>query len=539
MPEAIENHAATVRDSLTRNVAVDVGARVGYLVSRFFIPPFVLAHISLAAYGLWATAFIIVSYVGISTLGTSNVYIKYVAEYSARREYQKANHLLSTGLLITIPTCLLIFALLWIGWPAVVNWLHIEPALRPDAKEVILSVTAIFLASISLSAFRDVLVGVQQTASVQIVWIIGYLLETGLIFLLLSLGRGIRGLAEAFLIRTAVEIGLQMIMTFRTLPWLRISPRLFSRESLHIVMSFGGIVQLQSLLAIFLNSVERAAAAPLVGLSATGLLDIGKKLPAMAASIPSAFASSLIPAASYLHGGLEGTPEQRESVQKLYLKGSRYMNLTAAYVCGFLVAIPLPLLDVWMGKRYAGAAYLMVIFSISTQIHLMTGPGTSILKGIGRPREEFYYGIPNVLALCLTLPAARLIQGEWTALGIGTAVAAATVLAASFFLAHANKLLAISLGRYLKSVVVPGVVPYVVGLVFAYPVTYAVEHSTRWAGAVAIVLAGILYTIAMAAVVDFFVWEKGERLWFHAVIGRSLLDFAYRINSKIKVVSPR
>ena len=526
MPEqVIENHAATVRDSLSRNVVVDVGARVGYLVSRFFIPPFVLAHISLAAYGLWATAFILVSYVGISTMGISNVYIKYIAEYSARREYDKANRLLSTGLLLTIPTCLLIFALLWIGWPTVVNWLHIEASLRTDAKEVVLSVSAIFLASISLAAFRDVLVGVQKTASVQVVWIIGYLLETALIFGLLGLGRGIRGLAEAFLIRTAVEIGLQMIMTFRALPWLRISPALYSSESLKILLSFGGIVQLQSLLAIFLNSVERAAAAPLVGLSATGLLDIGKKLPAMAASIPSAFASSLVPAASYLHGGMEGTPEQRESVQKLYLKGARYMNLTAAYVCGLLAVIPLPLLDVWMGKRYAGAAYLMVIFSISTQVHLMTGPGTSILKGIGRPREEFYYGIPNLIALCLTLPAARLIEGKWTALGIGSAVALATLLSASFFLAHANKVLQISFSRYFRSVVVPGIVPYAVALVFAYPVTVAVEHSTRWVGAAWLVLAGTLYTLILAAVVDFLVWEKGERLWFHAVIGQKLARF--------------
>ena len=45
------NHAGTVRDRLSRNVTVDVAARLGYLISRFFIPPFVLAHVSLAAYG--------------------------------------------------------------------------------------------------------------------------------------------------------------------------------------------------------------------------------------------------------------------------------------------------------------------------------------------------------------------------------------------------------------------------------------------------------------------------------------------------------
>ena len=45
-------------------------------------------------------------------------------------------------------------------------------------------------------------------------------------------------------------------------------------------MSFGGVAQLQGLLAIALNSIERAIAAPLIGLDAAGLLDIGKKLPA-------------------------------------------------------------------------------------------------------------------------------------------------------------------------------------------------------------------------------------------------------------------
>jgi hypothetical protein len=74
------NHAKTVRNALSKNVIVDVGARVGYLVTRFFIPPFVLAHVGLEAYGLWATAFIIVSYVGISTFGISMVIFAVVTQ---------------------------------------------------------------------------------------------------------------------------------------------------------------------------------------------------------------------------------------------------------------------------------------------------------------------------------------------------------------------------------------------------------------------------------------------------------------------------
>ena len=66
---AYAQHTETVRKSISTNVMTTIVARVVYLLTRFFVPPFVLARISMEAYGLWATAFILVSYIGISTMG--------------------------------------------------------------------------------------------------------------------------------------------------------------------------------------------------------------------------------------------------------------------------------------------------------------------------------------------------------------------------------------------------------------------------------------------------------------------------------------
>ena len=517
-----ENHATTVKNTLSSNVVASVAARIGYLVSRFFIPPFVLAHVTMEAYGLWATAFIVVSYIGLSTMGLSTVYVKYVAEYCAKRDYAKANQLLSTGLCVSIPGCLAVFGVLYLFWPHVVDWLNIDSAMRADAREVVLTVAAIFLSSISLSAFHDALVGAQYTASVQVIWVISYVTETVLIFVLVGMGRGIRGMAEAFLARTAIDIGLSLLFSWRTLKWMRVSPALCTREAWRTLLTFGGVVQVQSLLAVTLNSIERAIAAPLVGLEATGLLDIGKKLPGMAASVPLAFASSFVPAAAYLHGGLEGSAEQRESIRKLYLKGARYMNLATAYICGILAVMPQPILDVWVNKHYPGAAYLMVLFAIATQVNLMTGPGTSILKGIGLPNEEFYYCIPNVIVLVIAIPLSRMILGQWTTPGIGTAVVASTVISAAYFLWHSNRVLHVSFVQYWKAVVWPGIVPYLVAAPFAPLGFFAASHAGRWAAAACIAGIGALYSAALLLVVDRFVWETGERLWFHAIVSSKL-----------------
>ncbi len=511
-----EDHAETVRRSLSRNVAVDVAARIGYLLSRFFIPPFVLARVTLEAYGLWSTAFIVVSYVGLSTMGISSVYIKFVAEYSARRQYDKANQLLSTGLSMTIPFCLAVFGVFYLLWPRLSYWLHIAPGQRGDAREVVLSVVAIFLASLSLGAFHDAVVGAQRTDQVQKRWVVCYVVETILIFILVGSGRGVRGLSEAFLIRTVIDVALCLIMARRLLPWMRLSPRSVTREALHTLFSFGGVVQIQGLLSVTLGSIERALAAPLIGLGGAGLLDIGKKLPGMAGSVPLAFAASFTPAASYLHGGLKDSPEQARNVRELYLRGARYMNLASAYLCGLLVAAPGPILKIWMGKTYPGAAYLVVLFALSGQVNLMTGPGTSILKGIGRPKEEFHYSIPNVLALMITVPLSRLILGEWTVLGIATAAAAATVAAAAYFLWHANRLLLIPFHEYWRTVVWPGLLPYAVAAPFGIPALYAATHANRWAAAGWIAVLGVLYSVLLIFAMDRFVWNAAERAWIRA-----------------------
>jgi O-antigen/teichoic acid export membrane protein len=511
--------AKTVREALSRNVTITIVARVIYMVTRFFVPPFILARVSMEAYGLWATAFILVSYVGISTMGLSAVYSKYVAEFSARGEYKRANQLLSTGLFIAVPLCAALFALIYLLWPWLVQYLHVSPRLALEARGVVLIVIGSFLLSLCTSAFSDALTGVQMESSNQFIWIVAYLFETALIFGLVGFGRGIEGLAEAFLLRTLLEEGLSTVVAFRRISWLRISPRLVNRDSVHLICSFGGVVQLTSLFAIGLNSIERALAAPLAGLSASGLLDVSKKLPGMAASIPNAFTSSLTPAASYLQGSLiEDSPEAQAPIRKLFLKGARYMNLSSAYFCAFIATASAPILTVWLGKHYDNAAILASLFAISTQMHLLTGPGTSLLKGLGRPKEEFYYCIPNVIALALFVPLSYPVFGGWTAVGIACAVVLSTFVSAAIFIRHANRILALPGAHYWKRVVWPGIVPYLVALPFALVLVSTVSLTARWTGAGIVSLAGIAYTALLTVVVDRWVFDEGERLWFRAIL---------------------
>jgi O-antigen/teichoic acid export membrane protein len=513
-----------VHAKVGKNVSVTVLARVGYMLTRILIPPFVLAHIGLEAYGIWTTAFIVVGYLGLSTLGVSNVYIKYVAEYNARREYQKVNELLSSGLMLTLPLCSALYACIYFGWNHLAPFLKIPPQYASAGKEALLITTAVFLSSIATNAFNDVLTGVQDIAAAQWIWIISYLVEGVLIFMLISHGRGIRGMAEAYLGRILVNDVLTYLWMRHTLPWIRFSPRLVRKEALHQVMHFGGMVQLQSMLDIFLNSIERVLALSLLGVSAAGLMDLCKKWPASVSTVPMAFFGAMLPAAS--HVDAHGSKEARlQRLRDLYLQGARYSNLSTAYFAGLMLSVPAAILHVWLKQPLPYAGALFAVFTIWLQFHMLTGPGTSVLRGMGRVYDEFYYSIPNVIFLAVTVPAVYFLGGHhWSILGVGLAVMTSTIFSSLVLLWRAHSVLEQSWTLWFTHAIAPGFLFYAVGAAVAWPVAHLVNEVGRLEGASVLAAAGLIYTAVSLALLYQFILGPDER----AKVGQKFASWRYR-----------
>ncbi len=514
-----------VNRHFSRNVFATILARVVNMVRGVVLVPFLLYHLGLEAYGIWTTIFILVSYVGVTTLGLSNVYIKYAAEFHARREYDKINSLLSTGLAVTIPLCSAIFFGFLFGWKWYSPWLHLPASHAADGKEAVLIVLCIFLSAIALNGFGDILAGTQQIAATQWFLIMGILAEFGTILWLVGAGRGIRGMAEAYLIRVLFTDGLTIWWTWKKLKWLRISLRLVRRESIRYVLHFGGLVQFQSMLSIFLASVERVVGLIVIGDAAAGLLDVAKKWPTSFSTVPMAFFAALLPAASHVDAA-SNKSERMHNLRNLYLSSSRYANLcTSAFVALFSFFAG-PVLHVWLGPQLPMQQRLItlfVVFNLAMQFHMLTGPGTSMFRGMGRVYEEFTYSIPNLILLSITLPAARWIEGRWTPYGIGVAVALATAGSACVLMGRVLFVLHLPLTRFLRVVIVPGLAPYAIAAALAWPVTQLVAKVNRWQGAGVLLAAGILYSLAAIVVLNRWILTDAEKQneigWYRRGLG--------------------
>lgn len=491
---------------LFRNVSAEASARVLYLATRFFIPPFVLAHIGMQSYGLYGTVFILVAYFGVSAIGFSNAYVKHVAQYAVSGETSRANRLLSSGFTLSCVLSLIGFSGVVLLWNRVATWMKVPAEMMPDARFLTFIITGSFFAYLSLSVFRDVLTGLQRIALVQRIWILSFMTETALIFALVGCGMGLRGLGIAFFVRNGIDLAGQFWQARKNIPWLRVRFMVPDRQSLRLLAGFGGIVQINCLLAIFLSSVERVIATPLLGLEAAGLLDLGKRFPGMASSIPSAFASSVLPSAADLHaGGGEGR------LRDLYFSTARYMNAVSGLLFAFLCFAAAPALVFWLHKVPAGAAVLLVIFAVSTQVHLLTGPGTSVLKAAGKPMMEFHYSIANCLALAVIVPSSRLILGHWDVTGIAAAVALSTLVSAAWFISRANQAMSIGILRFAREVLLPGFLPYVAGGLCIYPFAHWAAAGNRVHAAIALIALASLYFTVAGVLLTRFAANRQER----------------------------
>lgn len=481
-----------------RNTLAQTAGRLLYLLTRVGLPPLILHFVSLEEYGLWATCFLLISYVSMGAFGVSNVYIRYVAEYNAKNQHESINGLVSTGLLLTFLFSLIALSGIWLAMPWILQGFKVAPHLQHTAQVLILGTLATMLLDMTLGAFAYILHGLQKIAQQTVVWIVSFLLETALIVTLLLLHYGVESLLWAFFARYVFSTAVYIVLCYRAIPDLHISIKLVNRQFFSTFLNYGGILQLSGLLSVAMYSIERVLAGYLSGLAAIAILDLGQKFPVMASQVFSSMNASFLPAITEAHH-----LGKQEDIQRLYTQGLRYLNLLNGLAMGFLAPFATWLLAAWLGNHpamnMADTINVLICACAGYQLHVLTGPLSAYYQGINRPARTFgYIGWQALFVVIALIVVWRYFSFDVVIIAI--IVMVARILSSLIYLLVGNHRLGLKFWRFIRTVLMPGVMPYL----FGYGLMMAVEpwlgplDADRWQLILMVGVMGVIYMLLAA-----------------------------------------
>ncbi len=194
---------------------------------------------------------------------------------------------------------------------------------------------------------------------------------------------------EALIIIMAVMLFLsrlaQVPIAYRFVPGLVNRPRLFDRESFHLIASFGAATVLASVCLAVNSTGIRWLMDALVSTRFIAHLAIMLMPGMLLSQVIGAMTITIMPAAS----AYDAT-ESRGMLQELLIRGMRYMTIISL---GGLTAAGLLMqnvLKVWVGPGYMFLApYALALFA-GEAFMLSTSISHHMLKGIGRLRAVVY-----------------------------------------------------------------------------------------------------------------------------------------------------
>jgi O-antigen/teichoic acid export membrane protein len=482
-------NAPAAAAKLVRNtVANGIGSVIGVLIG-LLLTPFLIHHLGLAAYGVWALALTLTfsgGYAALSELGIEGATVRYVAESSADHDLEALNRTVSTSLavfcviaVILAPAAVLLAHLL-------VQLFGVPQHLRSAATICFVLVGAQLALELPARAFVAVLEGTQQFVSYQGVELSRALLQAGLFVFVLLQGWGIIGLGAAIAAGSLSALVTYWILAHRAVAGLRASPFGARRAELTRLVRFGGGVFTLRLVSTVYNQMDKAIVGIALGPRSVGLYEIANKVNLSAASIGSVSVSAIVPAAASMR-------RDAALLRDMFVRGSCYATAAAMpfAVAAFIFAKPLLLS--WIGPSAAPAVGAARLFVVYEAIQIMQNVGSTMLYGLGRIRFPL---IVNLAATVLNLALSIALVHPLGFSGVIVGTLVANGLAWPLLLRYYLRVFDCDLRTWLRRLVAPNLPGLMVQVIVSVALYDTIgQHSRSFVVAILLFVVSVLVSL--------------------------------------------
>lgn len=439
----------TGRDRLVPNVLFTWAAQLVFIVAGFILPRTIDRRLGQELLGVWDFSWSLVNYFQLIPLGIASSVNRYVAKYRTAHDTTGVNQVVSSVSLVLGIAGLLITGLTVGASLLLPHWFSAKlGANLREAQCVVFFLGASLGVQVAFSAFNGVLTGCHRWSLHNFNTSGWYAVTvTGMIVALL-LGGHLWAIAAITLVGEILADVRRVVLSYRVCEGLCVRLSLVRRPVIWEQFVFGGKTLIPNISNLLLNQTTSILILSYLTPGALALFSRPRSLVYYVDVLVRKMAMILIPMAS----SLESIGDLRE-IRELVIKAARYSLYMALPIVLVLVIFGGPVMQVWMGPRYANG-WIPAILAGGYLAVLVQLPGLYILTGLNAHGRA---GVARLVAsLCsVGLNVLVLAYFHWGL--VGTAVAVSLPLAILNLVdipLVVSRRMGLGVGHYFKSILI-------------------------------------------------------------------------------------
>ena len=424
--------SSTKSPGIVNNALFNAIASFFPLVLSLFLLPFIVGTLGAEAYGLLALVWTVIGYFSLLDLGIGNALLKYLAQYTAAADHNKANDILRSALLVSVAMGLAGAILILAGSrPLIQHLLKLPVSLTSTAYTVFSMAAAGFFLNMLLSVLSEIprsqsrfdIACAVTTGMSAVTWTTNATL--------VLLGFGIQHIVALDIVLSFFGILLYLAIARRLLPFATPMPALRPR-AFGTILHFGAFTFL-SKLAYFMNyHIDRLVVGSILDVASITYYAIPFMVITKTTSIVTRMAMVIFPAISELQGS-----RRLSDIPGLYVNASRIVLILSIAACCPLLLFGKDLLALWMGPEFAvKSGTVVILLTISILFSMLTNVPSYTVDGLGLPQISGIASMINAaINVSLIIPAAKLLGLP----GIATVFLLSNVVVTPLFVVYVTR----------------------------------------------------------------------------------------------------
>ena len=370
---------------MLRSIVSNWAALISLGLLSFLMTPFMIHRLGDLQFGLYTLAFSVVGFSEFIEMGIRSTLQRFVGRLSGIKDREGLNAVFSTAVALTVTIGVVVIAFSWGLSGFLAAFFKLRSLDRSTFSWLVILLGLNVGAGLPAMLLQAYLSGLQRFDLQNLIAIIRQGLRSGLIVVVLLLGKGIIAVAGCALAGMVAVVPLNWWMLRRSDPGLRFSPHLANRTTARELLGFSFWTLLNNAGQFLRDSTDSVVIGRVLGSALITPFTVASRLVDYFRPVIIGMVSPLLPRVSELEG-----QSRHNEIRQLFLRMTRLSALASLGVGSMLLLHGRTILLLWVGGRFVSSYGVLVLLTLGGVASLAQFGTLHTLIALGRHRA---YGI--------------------------------------------------------------------------------------------------------------------------------------------------